>query len=112
MPNFAPATAEGVFSSSGAKTIAEEIIADIELAWREILYMCLVALGNYYIDYCQILTTSFKMNQMIFVINSFSLILALSLVMMVLFRFLAAVIVYIILIVVSLACVAGTIFTW
>ena len=47
MPNFAPATAEGVFSSSGAKTIAEEIIADIELAWKEILYMCLVALGNY-----------------------------------------------------------------
>ena len=46
MPNFAPATAEGVFSSSGSKTIAEEIIADIELAWKEILYMCLVALGN------------------------------------------------------------------
>ena len=39
MPNFAPATAEGVFSSSGAKTIAEEIIADIELAWKEILYI-------------------------------------------------------------------------
>ena len=49
---------------------------------------------------------------MIFDINLFYLILALSLVMMVLFRFLAAVIVYIILIVVSLACVAGTIFTW
>ena len=49
---------------------------------------------------------------MVFDINSFYLLLALSLVMMVLFRFLAAVIVYIILIVVSLACVAGTIFTW
>ena len=49
---------------------------------------------------------------MMFDIDSFCLILALSIVMMVLFRFLAAVIVYIILIVVSLACVAGTIFTW
>ena len=53
-----------------------------------------------------------KGKKIIFDINSLYLILALSLVMMVLFRFLAAIIVYIILIVVSLACVAGTIFTW
>ena len=47
IPNFAPSTAENVFASSGAKTLAEEVIADLELAWKEILYMCLIALGKY-----------------------------------------------------------------
>ena len=40
-------SAGSVFTSTGAKTIAEEVIADIELAWREILYMCLIALGEF-----------------------------------------------------------------
>ena len=46
MPNFVESTAGSVFTSTGAQTIAEEIIADIELAWKEILYMCLIALGK------------------------------------------------------------------
>ena len=47
VPNFVESTAGSVFPSTGAQTIAEEVIADIELAWREIVYMCLIALGSF-----------------------------------------------------------------
>ena len=48
MPNFVEKSAENVFKGTAASTFAEEVIADLELAWKEILYMCLTALGKLY----------------------------------------------------------------
>ena len=46
MPQQLSNSAVGLFSTSGAKSLVEEVIADIELAWKEIIYMCLIALGK------------------------------------------------------------------
>ena len=49
IPNFAEETAAGVFADTGAKSFFEEIVADISGSAKEIIYMCLVALGIIYI---------------------------------------------------------------
>ena len=46
IPNFAEETAAGVFADTGAKSFFEEIVADISGSAKEIIYMCLVALGT------------------------------------------------------------------
>ena len=46
IPNFAEETAAGVFADTGVKSFFEEIVADISGSAKEIIYMCLVALGT------------------------------------------------------------------
>jgi hypothetical protein len=35
-----------LFSGSGIETTIDDIVKDIEASWKEIIYMCLVALGR------------------------------------------------------------------
>ena len=59
----------------------EEVIADVGASWKEIIYMCLVALG-------------------------------LSIIVVILFRFLAGVIVYVIITIIALAAILSPVATW
>ena len=43
VPSVATATAETFLQSSGTQTLFEEIVADVEASWKEIIYMSLVA---------------------------------------------------------------------
>ena len=81
VPSVATATAETFLQSSGTQTLFEEIVADVEASWKEIIYMSLVALG-------------------------------LSIIMVILFRFLAGVIVYVIITIIALAAILGPAATW
>lgn len=81
VPEFAEESADKIYQGTGAKEFAKQIAADIQNSWKEILYMCLVALG-------------------------------LAFIMTILFRFLAAVIVYIIVISVAIACILTPPFMW
>ena len=81
VPSVATATAETFLQSSGTQSLFEEIVADVEASWKEIIYMSLVALG-------------------------------LSIIMVILFRFLAGVIVYVIITIIALAAILGPAATW
>ena len=81
VPSVTTATAETFLQSSGAQSLFEEIVADVEASWKEIIYMSLVALG-------------------------------LSIIMVILFRFLAGVIVYVIITIIALAAILGPAATW
>ena len=81
VPSVATATAETFLQSSGTQTLFEEIVADVEASWKEIIYMSLVAWG-------------------------------LSIIMVILFRFLAGVIVYVIITIIALAAILGPAATW
>ena len=81
VPKVATATAETFLGTSGIKSLFEEIVADVGASWKEIIYMCLVALG-------------------------------LSIIMVILFRFLAGVIVYVIITIIALAAILGPVATW
>lgn len=81
----------------------DDVFADIKLAWAEIVYMCLIALGT--IE--QLIRSGSRHNNC-----KPNYVQGLSLVMMVLFRYLAAFIIYIILIATIAVCLAGTAFLW
>ena len=46
VPKQLTTSAVGIFTNSGARSLVEEVITDLELAWREMVYMGLIALGN------------------------------------------------------------------
>ena len=46
MPAFAQSTFTALFSGTGIESTVDDIVKDIEASWREIIYMCLVALGK------------------------------------------------------------------
>jgi hypothetical protein len=46
VPDSAQKTSKVIFQETGGKTLMEDLIADISASWREIIYMCLVALGK------------------------------------------------------------------
>ena len=46
IPNVAEKKAAGIFAEVGAKSFFEQVVADISSSWKEIIYMCLVALGK------------------------------------------------------------------
>ena len=81
VPEVATATAETFLNGTGATSLFEEVIADVGASWKEIIYMCLVALG-------------------------------LSIIVVILFRFLAGVIVYVIITIIALAAILSPIATW
>ena len=39
-------TAVGLFTNTGAQSLVEEVVQDLEIAWKEIIYMGLIALGE------------------------------------------------------------------
>ena len=45
IPAFAQSTFTTLFSGTGIESIVDDIVKDIEASWREIIYMCLIALG-------------------------------------------------------------------
>ena len=47
MPAFAQSTFTALFSGTGIESAVDDIVKDIEASWKEIIYMCLVALGKY-----------------------------------------------------------------
>ena len=128
IPNFAEETAAGVFADTGVKSFFEEIVADISGSAKEIIYMCLVALGTihkYHLDtaghhilWIYIVQSSLlsgllllsKMSK-----NHFSFLFffaGLSIVITILFRFLAGIIVYVIIFAVAGAAIVGIALTW
>ena len=128
IPNFAEETAAGVFADTGVKSFFEEIVADISGSAKEIIYMCLVALGtipSYHLDtaghhilWIYIVQSSLlsdllllsKMSK-----NHFSFLFffaGLSIVITILFRFLAGIIVYVIIFAVAGAAIVGIALTW
>lgn len=70
-----------VFSKTGLTDFLQEASEDIQVSWREIVYMCLLAV-------------------------------LFSAIVLLLFRFVAGFIIWVILGCVSLACIAGTIYLW
>jgi hypothetical protein len=46
MPSFASSTFTTLFSGTGIESVVDGIVKDIEASWKEIIYMCLVALGK------------------------------------------------------------------
>jgi hypothetical protein len=46
VPDSAQKASKVIFQETGGKTLMEDLIADISASWREIIYMCLVALGK------------------------------------------------------------------
>ena len=81
IPNVAEKKAEGIFKDIGVKDFFEQVVSDISSSWKEIIYMCLVAVG-------------------------------LSIVVTILFRFLAGIIVYLIIALVALSAILAIIVTW
>ena len=128
IPNFAEETAAGVFADTGVKSFFEEIVADISGSAKEIIYMCLVALGTiltYHLDtaghhilWIYIVQSSLlsgllllsKMSKNHFSFLSFFA--GLSIVITILFRFLAGIIVYVIIFAVAGAAIVGIALTW
>ena len=49
MPAFAQSTFTALFSGTGIESTVDDIVKDIEASWREIIYMCLVALGKLWV---------------------------------------------------------------
>ena len=47
VPNQLTTSAVGIFTNTGAQSLVEEVITDLERAWREIIYMGLIALGKH-----------------------------------------------------------------
>ncbi|KAJ9589125.1 hypothetical protein L9F63_017584, partial [Diploptera punctata] len=74
-------TVNTIFSKTGFKNFFQEVVEDLQLSWREILYLCLIAFGF-------------------------------SIVLLILFRFLVGIVVWLVLIGVTVACIAGTIYLW
>jgi solute carrier family 44 protein 1 (choline transporter-like protein) len=68
-------------SRTGFKNFFQEVSEDLEMSWREILYLCLIAFGF-------------------------------SLIILILFRCFAGILVWLVLIGVTLACIGGTIYLW
>ena len=122
VPPFAQSTFMSFFSGTGTESVVDNIVKDIESSWKEIIYMCLVALGetiwsfNFTIIlmkwnstlvryiYCYLMIAYMK--------KLLSMHLGLSLIMIVLLRFLAGVIVYIIMISIALACIIAPVILW
>ena len=46
LPEVAEKTATELYKGTGMDSIVDSVISDIELAWREIIYMTLIALGE------------------------------------------------------------------
>ena len=46
VPPFAQSTFMSFFSGTGTESVVDNIVKDIESSWKEIIYMCLVALGE------------------------------------------------------------------
>ena len=122
VPPFAQSTFMSFFSGTGTESVVDNIVKDIESSWKEIIYMCRVALGetiwsfNFTIIlmkwnrtlvryiYCYLMIAYMK--------KLLSMHLGLSLIMIVLLRFLAGVIVYIIMISIALACIIAPVILW
>ena len=46
VPKQLTTTAVGLFANTGAQSLVEEVVQDLEIAWKEIIYMGLIALGE------------------------------------------------------------------
>ena len=46
VPKQLTTTAVGLFTNTGAQSLVEEVVQDLEIAWKEIIYMGLIALGE------------------------------------------------------------------
>lgn len=47
IPVFAEDQAEQFYSGSGMSGFIGDVIADLKISWKEILYISLIAFGNY-----------------------------------------------------------------
>ena len=93
------AAAAAIISATGIDDLAKDFVADIKISWKEILYMSLIALGTDSVFQAK-LRRSIKTR------------LGLSLVMTLLLRFAAPIVVYVVIVAVVIACIAGTAFLW
>ncbi|XP_063245014.1 choline transporter-like protein 1 isoform X2 [Bacillus rossius redtenbacheri] len=81
IPNATPTTKRTVITKTGIKNFFQEVSEDINTCWKEILYLCLIAL-------------------------------AFCIVIMILFRFLVGIMVWVMLVGATLASIAGTVYLW
>ncbi|PNF24373.1 Choline transporter-like protein 1 [Cryptotermes secundus] len=72
---------DNTVSRTGFKNFFQEVSEDLEMSWREILYLCLIAFGF-------------------------------SLILLILFRYVVGILVWLVLIGVTLACIGGTVYLW
>ena len=46
VPKEISTRANALYSGTGMQTFAEEVVADVKLSWKEIIYMTLIAFGR------------------------------------------------------------------
>nr|CAD7453294.1 unnamed protein product [Timema tahoe] len=114
VPEITSSTKNTFVSKTGIKDFFQEASEDINMSWKEILYLCIIAMSMFLYSY----TVGSKTQEIVnihYLLNTYqqkNVEHAFCIVILILFRFLAGVMVWLVLVGVVIATIAGTIYLW